>query len=303
MTSTRRPPLRSLTIFEVAARHSSFLRASDELCMTTSAVSHHIKQLEGFLGTSLFERTNRGVRLTNEGAAYFQTVRAAINRIDDGTREILKWRRTEELTIRCGASFAIRWLLPRLPLFLMEAPHIDVKILTQTQSRALTKAVDVEIKYGHVDTVGNYVEPLKEENIIPMCSPALFRTGQPFESVDDIRYYRLIESEKSILPWSTWMATNRVAANTLPRLVFDNSYLAVQAAASGLGIVLEGDFLASEELASGRLVAPAALRQTAVSRPLRFVVVPEAMAGAERVNMFRDWLSRTIVCDSGVRTL
>ena len=82
---TRRPPLRALAVFEAAARNGSFLAAAKELHITTSGVSHHIKALEGFLGTRLFDRLNRGVRLTLEGAAFYESIHEAYERIDEGT--------------------------------------------------------------------------------------------------------------------------------------------------------------------------------------------------------------------------
>src|SRR6056297_1017918 len=79
-----RPPLRTLSFFEAAARCGSFRVAARELHITTSAVSHQIRKLETFVGKPLFVRHSRGVRLTVDGAAYFEAIRAAYERIDEG---------------------------------------------------------------------------------------------------------------------------------------------------------------------------------------------------------------------------
>ena len=60
----RLPPLNALRVFDAAARHGSFNRASEELCVTPSAVSHQLKSLEEFLGVELFKREKRSISLT-----------------------------------------------------------------------------------------------------------------------------------------------------------------------------------------------------------------------------------------------
>ena len=63
----RLPPLNALKAFEAAARHESFTRAAEELCVTQGAVSHQVKALEAEIGTPLFERHSRGMTLTGAG--------------------------------------------------------------------------------------------------------------------------------------------------------------------------------------------------------------------------------------------
>lgn len=67
----RLPPLNSLRAFEAAARHLSFTLAADELNVTQAAVSHQIKSLEEHLGTPLFHRLNRALRLTDAGLSLY----------------------------------------------------------------------------------------------------------------------------------------------------------------------------------------------------------------------------------------
>lgn len=153
----KHPPLRSLTVFEAAARNGSFWRAANELHITKSGVSHHIKALEAFLGTKLFVRLNRGVRLTVEGATFYESVHEAYRHIYDGTQQLLRSPQRETLTLRCGASFGFRWLTPRLPLFLAENPEIDLRIVTPTAKQVLPiDSVDIEIRYGPSHQPGMY---------------------------------------------------------------------------------------------------------------------------------------------------
>jgi LysR family glycine cleavage system transcriptional activator len=291
---TKHPPLRSLAVFEAAARNGSFWRAADELNITKSGISHHIKALENFLETKLFVRLNRGVRLTVEGVTYYESIHEAYRHIDDGTQRLLGSPQRETLTVQCGVSFGYRWLTPRLPLFLSENPGIDLRILTPTAKlEDRSDAVDIEIRYGPSSEPGMYVESLLEENIVPMCSPAILK-GRGLLEPGDLSKFRLIESDLSEYSWSSWLSANRIGISDFSRLRFDNIMLTLQAAVSGLGIALEGEFLASEELAAGRLVIPPTLRKMVARKSLRNFIVPETQAKTAKILVFRDWLFRMI---------
>ncbi len=69
------PPLNAVRAFEAAARHESFTAAANELCVTVTAISHQVRQLEAILGRKLFERSGRAVVLTAEGHAVFPLLR------------------------------------------------------------------------------------------------------------------------------------------------------------------------------------------------------------------------------------
>lgn len=294
-----RPPLRTLSFFEAAARCGSFRIAAEELHITTSAVSHQIRKLEAFVGKPLFVRHSRGVRLTVEGTAYFEAIRAAYERIDEGTNKVRLTGSRETLTIRCGVSFGLRWLLPRIQLFISEYPDIDLQIFTPTASHeAPIVPVDVEIRYGPVSQLGFQVEPLPEEAIYPVCSPALIKDRHILREPRDLSSFRLIDSEISVINWTSFLSVNRIQLQSYSTLKFDNILLGLQAAVSGLGIALEGDFLAGEDLAAGRVIVPPALRGLAIRRSLRNLVVQDTNSRIEKINLFRDWLFKMLVQNS-----
>ena len=290
---TKRPPLRALAAFETAARLGNFSDAARELGISKSAVSQQVKLLESFLGTGLFIRLSRGVELTTEGAMFYGSVHEAYQRIDDGTHRLLRHRKGESLTVRCGVSFGLRWLAPRLPLFLAEHPNIDLRIVTPIVDSPAVP-VDLQIKYGPVTGPGMHVEPLPAEDVVPMCSPGLLKGGDSLKAPADLAKFRLIESVVTEIPWPHWLAHHQVPISEFSRVSFDNILLALQAAVSGIGIALEGDFLASEDLASGRLVIPPALRSMRMRKSLRSLVVPEKHARAPKYLLFREWLFRNL---------
>lgn len=298
-----RPPLRTLSFFEAAARCGSFRIAARELHITTSAVSHQIRKLETFVGKPLFIRHSRGVRLTVEGAAYFEAIRAAYERIDEGTNKIRLVGARETLTIRCGVSFGLRWLLPRIQLFISEYPDIDLQIFTPTVSHEAHKLpVDAEIRYGPVSQSGFYIEPLPEETIYPVCSPALIKDRHILRDPKDLLAFRLIDSEISVINWAQFLSLNGIQLQNYSTLKFDNILFGLQAAVSGLGIALEGDFLAGEDLSAGRVIVPPALRPMAVRRSLRNFVVQDASSRIDKIILFRDWLFKMLVQDTNPKS-
>lgn len=289
----KRPPLRALAAFEASARRANFSDAARELDITTSAVSHQIKSLESFLNAKLFERGSRGVKLTRQGAVYFDAIHQAYLRIDDGTRRLMRRQSTETLTVRCGVSFGLRWLVPRLPMFLAENPGLELRIVTPIADSARV-AFDCAIRYGLRPLAGHRVEPLPDEAIAPMCSPSLLKSGDPLKSPADVLQFRLIESAVTEFGWDEWFAGCGVTSEGVARLSFDNILMTLQAAVAGIGIALEGEFLAGEDLASGRLVVPPALRDLKVRRRLRSYVVPDRRTEDARQTLFRNWLFKNL---------
>src|SRR3984893_13337206 len=113
----RLPPLNALKAFEAAARHESFTRAAEELCVTQGAVSQHVKGLEAELGLRLFhrERQRRGIR--EAGRDYLAVIRDALDRIAIGTERLLQRQTSGVLTVSTSPDFAAKWLVHRLGRF------------------------------------------------------------------------------------------------------------------------------------------------------------------------------------------
>lgn len=288
-----RPPLRALAAFEASARRANFSDAAKELNITTSAVSHQIKSLEAFLNAKLFERGSRGVKLTRQGAVYFDAIHQAYLRIDDGTRRLTRRNVTQTLTVRCGVSFGLRWLVPRLPMFLAENPGLELRVVTPIADSARVE-FDCAIQYGCRPLAGHSVDPLPDEAVAPMCSPSLLKSVDPPKTASDLLRFRLIESAVTELGWDEWFADRAVVPDGVARLSFDNILMTLQAAVAGMGVALEGEFLAGEDLASGRLVVPPGLRDLKVRRSLRSYVVPGRSAKDERQKLFRNWLFKNL---------
>ena len=143
------PPLNGLRAFEAAARHMSFTDAADELSVTQAAISHQVRGLEQRLGLKLFVRRNRSLLLSEAGQAYLPSVRGAFDQLNEATEKLLQKDSGGHLTVTTTASFAMKWVVPRLGGFQRANPEIDVRISTNTGLVDFSREdVDIGIRYG-----------------------------------------------------------------------------------------------------------------------------------------------------------
>lgn len=135
-------------VFRIVARNKSFSGAGRELFMTQPAVSQSIMQLETDLGTRLFNRTPKGVTLTNEGELLFEYVNSAINLIQVGEEKIVEFQNlmAGELKLGVGDTISEFFLLPYLEEFRNQYPRINFKIVNGT-----TMELCQALKSGEVD--------------------------------------------------------------------------------------------------------------------------------------------------------
>lgn len=252
----RLPPLKALLAFEAAARHGNFASGAGELGVTPSAVSHQIQQLEAFLGVPLFERRAGRAVLTNAGRTYAGEIAHAVGVISGATALVAPQSQTGHLVIASGPSFAAKWLQPRLPDFLRLHPEVRIRLSTISSYDDLESSrFDIAIAYGSPPAGQRQVEPLLTERLRPLCNPKL-ATTLDLKTPKDLARATLIHSVNA-LPWAEYL--RRVGADAIRpanELWLDRSTMAIDAAVDGLGIVLESEILAAEEMANGQLIAP-----------------------------------------------
>lgn len=246
-------PLNALRAFEAAARHLTFTRAAIELCVTPSAVSHQVSQLERRLGTRLFDRLPRGLALTDDGHALvpvvaeaFDTVAATLDRFADG-------RFRQALNIGVVGTFATGWLLPRLDRFAAVHPHIDLRVSINNNRVDLAgEALQFAIRFGDGAWHGTLAEPLPAAPLAPLCTPAIARR---LHDPADLGRETLLRSYRAN-EWTGWFAAADTPALPARGAMFDSSAVMVAAAAAGLGVALAPPAMFTHELATERLVQP-----------------------------------------------
>ena len=258
---TRRlPPLNALVVFEAAARHLSFTRASDELHVTQAAVSHQIKSLEDFLGVALFHRLGRGqgLVLTEAGREYYPAVTSALEAVRVSTDLVRGVKPKRVLNIATLDSFGSRWLLPRLGGFMRAHPDADVRITAAApEEEALRHGVaDIELRYGTGGWPDLDAVRFMTESIFPVCSPRLLHGTHPLWSATDLRHHTLLHDVMTT-GWRDWLAAAGVTDVDSERGPgFNHSNLVIQAAEMGEGVALGRGALVLDALKSGTLVRP-----------------------------------------------
>ena len=169
------PPLNSLPVFEAVARLNSFSRAAEELNVSQSAVSHQIKALEAYLGEKLFLRAGRSLALTEEGKVYLEGIGSALIQVERVTAQLLGQPQAR-LRLSVYSSFAVRWLVPRLPELQRRHPQLDLALEMTSESPVLSDRVaDCFITIDPRSTAFSY-DLLYRERLFPVCSRPYWQT-------------------------------------------------------------------------------------------------------------------------------
>lgn len=277
-------PLNALRAFDAAARHLNFTRAAIELCVTPSAVSHHVAQLEQRLSTRLFNRLPRGLALTDDGHALVPVVADAFDKVAATLDRYSGGRFQQALNIGVVGTFATGWLLERLDGFTASHPHIDPRVSINNNRVDLAgEALHFAIRFGDGAWHGTHAEPLLDAPLAPLCTPAL---AQRLHSASDLTRETLLRSYRAN-EWAGWFAAAGVAAPAPRGAMFDSSAVMVAAAASGLGVALAPPAMFTRDLASERLVQPFA---TTVDAGRYWLTHLLSRKLDPAMQAFRDWL-------------
>lgn len=273
------PPLRALPVFEAVARLNSFSRAADELNVSQSAVSHQIKALEDYLGEVLFHRNGRYLVLSEEGRDYHDNISSALLQIERASESVLG-EATSRLRLAVFSSFAVRWLIPRLPSLQRAHSQLDLILEMTGESPQLSDRVADCFITIHRDNQAFTYDLLYRERLFPICSRQYWRTicerlglpedalypsearRNPSERNADNGRLVLTPEQVARFPllstysiygresgdWAAWFG---VSDQTLPpktRLQhFSHMLMALEAARFHQGIALTNDYMLSDE--------------------------------------------------------
>jgi LysR family glycine cleavage system transcriptional activator len=254
--------LDSLRYFESVARHLSFTEASKELCLTQSAVSQKIIQLETRLGYPLFERKIRQINLTNSGEVLFRSVHNSLSQIRSTLNELSVSAPTSELNIYCMPSFANRWLTPKLNSFQESFPNININLLAVNPEPDFTKEqIDIGIFHGLSENQSSMQQTLLiKDYIYPVASPELVKRIK-LDDIYDLKNTNLIHDSlpnaKLASSWQKWLFERNVhidEVNYNKGYRFNQADLIIRAAIDGQGIALTHHVLVAKDIENGRLV-------------------------------------------------
>ncbi len=291
----------TLRAFLAVARHLNFRVAAEELALTQSAVSRQIQGLEEEVGVPLFLRHTRAVELTGAGAQLLAAAAPALERLDGAVRQIRQSAGRRSVSLTTFASFASMWLIPRLEAFQRDHPDIDIRIdATDAVVDLDISDVDMSLRYGHFANMPADGRRLFGEQLTPVASPWLLKSGVRLHQPEDLAQFTLIEAgdaHYTHLQWLTWQRWIELqlppasARKFQPQrwLYFNYAYQMVQAALAGQGLVLARLPLVAESMANGDLVE--VLPDRRMDSPMTYwlKLAPRSEARPE-VRAFCDWL-------------
>jgi LysR family transcriptional regulator of beta-lactamase len=277
-------PLNALRAFEAAARHLSFTRAAEELCVTQAAISHQVKGLEERLGAALFRRSHRGLVLTDEGLALAPALWDAFGRIDTVLEGFEAGGVKQVLTVSAVGTFAVGALLKELPAFRAAHPFVDLRLLTNNNKVDLAaEGLDYAIRFGDGAWNGTEAERIASAPLAPLCAPGLLdllREPADLARVPLLRSYRAQD-------WPAWFEAAGASPIAARGPLFDSSLIMAQAAMLGEGVALAPVSMFRRELEAGQLVQPFAATADVGAYWLTRLK-SKTPTGAMR--SFRDWL-------------
>jgi LysR family glycine cleavage system transcriptional activator len=195
---------------------------------------------------------------------------------------------TGRVRIMTPPSLATHWLMPRLPAFIAAHPGIDIRVFAIRTADGNPDDFDITIGYGDVARWSGRARPLLEEIVQPYCAPSRLH-GAASMQARDLLAQPLIRSGEHGISWETWFRDRDVPfkAEALNHLQIDPSYVAIEAAVKGIGVILESSLLTQEHADAGRLVAPVPEE----SRPsLSYWLLPLRPESRRPVATAYDWL-------------
>lgn len=254
-----------LRCFEAAARHHSFTRAAEELCVTQGAVSQQVKQLEQWLGRPLFVRTPRALTPTPEGERLRLVLRESFEAIAGALSQLRRRGEAGPVSLSCSPSFAMRWLTPRMGSFFRDHADIGLRVQGEFQAldrgRMLREGIDAAVRFDPGAYRDVHARRFLDEWLLPVASPAFVAAHPELRCPADLRGELLLHDAS---PWDgagefdEWGAWLQQAGVTVPDLEqgqrFNLSQLAIGAALAGQGVAMGRTALVLEDLEAGRLV-------------------------------------------------
>jgi LysR family glycine cleavage system transcriptional activator len=274
------PPLAALHAFALVAETGSLTAAAARLNVTQPAVSRRLRELEGTLGTALLRRGANAVVLTEAGARYADAVRGALDALRTATAE-LGAGPGGPLRVRAYTTWALRWLIPRLPRFRAKHPGIEIEVVTSTAPVVdfARDGLDAAIRSAATAPAPGAAR-LQRVTLAAFASPAaLHRVGPAGLS--------RLGSRVRPRDWGLWDAAERRPSPAAPPLLFESTSLAIQAALEGLGAVICPPQFVAEDVRGDRL-APLPGQAMETGEAYWLLLPPGRCPPA--IAAFRDWL-------------
>lgn len=283
---------RGLRTFCTAAELLSFKKAASELCLTASAVSHQISDLEEDLGTKLFQRRTRSVALTNEGSHLFEEIHPYLDAIDNALNTVKQNSGKQRLLIQMPEFFASELLIPRISEFSEQHENIDLRIESMETSESLNPIADINIVLSQHTPPATHVKKLFPISYIPACSRKQFEQWQrkSIDPVDAVESATVLLHKARPNAWNQWAKRAGISKRKTKQIIFvDSMFALARAAEKGVGVALVPMPVSQAWFDSGALVP---LHETnLITKDYYWMVLNDNSKDNKSVNVLWNWIA------------
>ena len=282
------PSIASLRAIEALDRLGSATAVAAELSLSQSAVSRQLQTLEGQLGVTLLLRQGRSIVLTPEAKDYAATIRKSLQQITQASLKLTVNPSGGSIDLAILPTFGMRWLVPRLADFARLYPEVTINLTTRLKPFNFSnERFDAAIHFGSPDWPSTHHLRLKSESVIAVCSPSL--SASPVRSAQDVLALPLLHIETRPDAWKHWFLAYGVEPKSINGTVYDQFSTITQAALHGLGVALLPDYLAEQDLATGKLIMAWGAPTESIGS--YYLVWPQEKSVDPALTKFRDWLA------------
>lgn len=298
------PSLRAVKAFVAAAKYQSFTRAAEALCVSQAAISRQIRDLEGFLGTKLFNRVGRTVELTSTGTLFFDAAQLSFVNIAQAAERIRHSRAEKRvLTICCSPAFSALWLSNHFPEFFAQNQDIGLNIITSQNFLTMEPGAEPDIFITKILAIreGYRSYPLCYDIIYPVCSPQYLQQNPGITHLKGVYDSALLDLSPygrsqvaEHVDWGVWLAFQAVdlddRSRASPQIFHANDYnLLISLALTHQGIALGWNHLVARQVELGALVRPIK-EQVVLRNSWHYVACRENSENEDAVRRFREWI-------------
>ncbi|NRQ17440.1 LysR substrate-binding domain-containing protein [Ensifer sesbaniae] len=283
------PSLSALHAFDASVRHLNFTRAAEDIGITQSGISRQIRNLESFLGLSLFERSGPRLILTESGASYYEEVSRLLGKLEEASIDAVRGRKTQGiLKIGLPSTLMRRWGATVLTAFSSNHPQAWFEVYPcRHDLEFATSDLDFAILRGTGNWSGARSHLLFPEELVVVGSPKLL-PAEGLPSDEALLDCPLIQNSARPSLWLHWLRGAGVSYNSRiygPRL--PTTDMIIECALQGMGLAVVPEIHVREEIADGRLRP--AFRRYQPSGESFYLCYPESRIGSDGVRAFRDW--------------
>lgn len=249
------PPLNAIRAFDAAARHLNFSRAAEELGVTQGAISKQVIALEDYIGARLFERLPGGLSLTQEGYSLKSAISPAFVMLDEAFSHYHRRPpRSNVCRLSTIASFASKFLVPRLSKFEADLPHVKLEILTSDRIVDLAREeVDFSVRYGVGHKDGAVNRELVKGELAAVCAPGLYDGDCAKDMEGFLARARRIQMFSNN-EWRKWSETAGVSLdNAKSPFIIEDFVVAIEAVLARQGVALLPEILVRDYLRKGEM--------------------------------------------------